>query len=66
MVSHYSKSYVFMFTLILIWIVSFILKKNAKVTLSMLLIFASMAFAWYIFTVQATTFEALLDTFDHI
>jgi uncharacterized membrane protein len=65
-VSHYSKSYIFMFILICIWVISFILKKNVKVTLSMILIFASMAFAWYIFTLQAVTFEALLSTFNNI
>jgi uncharacterized membrane protein len=65
-VSHYSKSYIFMFILISIWVISFILKKNAKVTLSMILIFASMAFAWYIFTLQAVTFEALLSIFNNI
>jgi uncharacterized membrane protein len=55
-----------MFILISIWVISFILKKNAKITLSMILIFASMAFAWYIFTLQAVTFEALLSTFNNI
>jgi uncharacterized membrane protein len=65
-VSHYSKSYIFMFILISIWAISFIFKKSAKVTLNMTLIFACMAFVWYIFTLQAVTFEALLRTADNI
>lgn len=65
-VSHYSKSYIFMFILILMWTFSFILKKNVKVTLSMVLIYLSMAFAWYVFTIQGLTFEALLSTVNNI
>lgn len=65
-VSHYSKSYIFMFILILTWIVSFVMKKNLKVTLDMVLLYLSMAFAWYVFTIQGTTFEALLSTVNNI
>ncbi|MEM3715389.1 MAG: DUF2206 domain-containing protein [Nitrososphaeria archaeon] len=65
-VSHYSKSYIFMFILIFIWVVSFVTKKNLKVTLDMVLLYLSMAFAWYVFTIQGTTFEALLLTIDNI
>lgn len=65
-VSHYSKSYIFMFILIFIWIISFVMKKNLKVTLDMVLIFLSMAFVWYIFMIQGATFEALLSTVNNI
>lgn len=65
-VSHYAKSYIFMFILLLVWIIMFVLKKNSKVTLSMVLTFLCMIFAWNIFTLQATTFEELVRTFDHI
>jgi uncharacterized membrane protein len=65
-VSHYSKSYIFMFILIFMWIISFIMKKNLKVTLDMLLLYLSIAFAWYIFTIQGITFEALLSTINNI
>jgi len=65
-VSHYSKSYIFMVVLILMWMISFLMKKNLKVTLDMVLLYLSMTFAWYIFTLQGTTFEALLKTFDNV
>jgi uncharacterized membrane protein len=65
-VSHYSKSYIFMFILIFMWAILFILKKNAKVTLSMVLAFLCMTFAWNIFTMQATTFEDFVRTLDNI
>jgi uncharacterized membrane protein len=65
-VSHYSKSYIFMFFLIFMWAISFILKKNSKVTLSMILTFLCMVFAWNIFTMQARTFEDFVRTLDNI
>jgi uncharacterized membrane protein len=65
-VSHYSKSYIFAFILTLMWATLFILKKNVKITLSMVLVFLSIVFAWNIFTMHATTFEDLVRTLDNI
>jgi len=65
-VSHYSKSYIFMFILTFMWAVSFIFRKNSKITLNMVLVFLCMAFAWNIFTAHATSFEDLINTFDNI
>lgn len=65
-VSHYAKSYIFLFILTFMWAALFILKKNAKITLNMVLVFLCMAFAWSIFTMQATTFEDLIRALDNI
>ncbi|MEM3759527.1 MAG: DUF2206 domain-containing protein [Candidatus Bathyarchaeia archaeon] len=65
-VSHYAKSYIFLFILTFMWAALFISRKNAKVTLNMVLMFLCMAFAWSIFTMHATTFEDLIRTLDNI
>jgi len=72
-VSHYSMSYIFIFLILLTW--SFItglgfftsrVQRNARITLSMILIFSTIAFAWYIYTSASSPFNAIVEISEHI
>jgi len=65
-VSHYTLSYIFLFIIFLMWVIPFILKRTTKVTLSYILIFFSITFAWYLFTTEATVFDATIQVADTI
>jgi uncharacterized membrane protein len=65
-VSHYARSYIFLFILIFMWVIPFLLKRSTRVTLSMILIFFSMSFAWYMFTTQGSVFEASIGVIENI
>jgi uncharacterized membrane protein len=56
-VSHYSLSYIFLGSIFAVWIVSLLWKQTKKVTVAMIILFAVMAFAWFIYTSSASTFS---------
>jgi uncharacterized membrane protein len=64
-VSHYSLSYLFLFFIFSIWLYAQIFKKGERmVATSNLLLFATIAFAWYMYTSASAPFHALLNVFD--
>jgi uncharacterized membrane protein len=65
-VSHYALSYIFMFFIAFAWALSYVLRRNGKIKLPMVIIFLLLTFSWYIFTSNASSFESLLDFGDSI
>jgi uncharacterized membrane protein len=68
-VSHYSTSYVFFFLLLFVWLfykISGRPQNHAQVTLTEILLFFSMAFAWYIYTSGSAPFDSILNTGGHV
>jgi uncharacterized membrane protein len=65
-VSHYSLAYIFLGIVVVAWVVSFLMKKRIHISLSQIMLFFAMAFAWYIFTSGSTPFVALVNTADFI
>jgi len=65
-VSHYALSYIFLFIIFFMWAIPFALKRTRKVTLSFILIFSCLVFAWYIFTTEAAVFDAIMHTTENI
>ncbi|NWF86634.1 DUF2206 domain-containing protein [Candidatus Bathyarchaeota archaeon] len=65
-VSHYATSYIFLSLIVLIWGIFFLLKKTTRITLSLILIFSLLSFAWYMFTAQGAIFDIVTQTADHI
>jgi len=72
-VSHYSMSYIFMFLIFLTWLLTtgmhfFIhgARRNTRITLSMILIFFVITFAWYIYTSASTPFKAIVEVGEQI
>ncbi len=67
-VSHYSMSYIFMFMIFLTWLLPTVFnflthrtRGKSRITLSMVLTFFVIAFAWYIYTSESTSFNAILE-----
>ena len=72
-VSHYSLSYIFMFFILLAWLLPnlghfFIrsVQKSTKITLSAVLIFFIIAFAWYIYTSSSSPFNTITARLERI
>jgi len=65
-VSHYAMSYIFLAFIIVLWLFSFVRKRRCAVTVSMIVLFSIMAFAWYIYISSAVTFNELLNMIDYI
>ena len=65
-VSHYAMAYIFFGFLVAIWLVGFIRKRKGAVTLSMILIFATILLTWYIYTTQGSTFADLVTTLQRL
>ena len=65
-VSHYALSYIFLMFLITLWTFGTLRKRKIAVTASMIILFATICFAWYIYISSAETFNYLLDMIDYI
>ena len=72
-VSHYSMSYIFLFLISSVWIVTtvgqrlgVISHKTMRITPRMILIFFAMSFGWYIYTANSTPFNAIVGVGEHI
>lgn len=66
-VSHYSMSYIFMFLIFLAWLLPTGMRflthgprRNGRITLSMVLIFFIITFAWYIYSSKSAPFNAIV------
>ena len=62
-ISHYTLSYIFMFTILLIWFSSSFLMKipSRRISENFVILFSTLSFSWYIFVSRAATFDALID-----
>lgn len=65
-VSHYAMSYFFLGFALVVWLFSFLRKRKASITASMVIFFSVMAFAWYVYVSSSATFDALVSMVDHI
>ncbi len=66
-VSHYSMSYIFLAFIFLVWILPKIAnlithrgQRNSRITLSAIVVFFTLTFAWYIYTSSAAPFDAVV------
>jgi uncharacterized membrane protein len=64
--SHYGLSLIFLFIISATFILLFVTKKSCKITISMLLLFFSILFAWYVFTSKSAVFESILEFGNHV
>lgn len=72
-VSHYSMSYIFIFLISSVWIVTtlgqhagVILHKTMRMTPWMILTFFAMSFGWYIYTTNSTSFNEIVGVAEYI
>lgn len=65
-VSHYALSYIFLILIFVFWLFSFLLKRKMSVNAGMVFTFATMTFAWYIYSSASSTFNDLLDMANNI
>jgi len=66
-VSHYSTSYIFMFLIFSTWLFMFFLKnKSMNITLSLIALFFSILFSWYIYVSVSGPFNDLMNMGDHV
>jgi uncharacterized membrane protein len=65
-VSHYSLSYIFLGTILLIVFLSFVLKRKVQISVITTTILLVLAFTWYIYTSGSSPFTALLNTANHV
>ncbi len=65
--SHYSLAYIFLGFISSAYIFNFFLNRDKKeITMSMVLLFASLVFAWYIYSTSSVTFIDLVQNADYI
>lgn len=64
--SHYSLSYIFLFSIFFIWVLQLINIRTKLITGRQILSFSVLAFGWYIFTTGASSFNDLVNTFTFI
>jgi uncharacterized membrane protein len=65
-VSHYAMSYIFLALISALWAFCFIRKRRCVVSVGMVLLLFTMAFAWYIHVSSGVIFDVLSRTLDHI
>jgi uncharacterized membrane protein len=66
-VTHYSLSYIFMFTLFCWWIAQHFFKKGSnKIHLGFVVLFFTLAFSWYLFVSNGVSYNDLLNNFTNI
>lgn len=65
-VSHYALSYIFLIFLTALWIFGTLRKRKVAVTASMIVMFATICFTWYIYISSAKTFDHLLNIINYI
>jgi uncharacterized membrane protein len=67
-VSHYALAYIFLGIILAIFVFDQLFNKYRKkdVVLSMVIIFATMTFAWYIYTTSSITFSDLIINIDYV
>jgi uncharacterized membrane protein len=61
-VSHYAVAYIFLALIFAVWLVGFLRKRTTIVSAAMVILFAILAFAWFIYTSSASTFNDLLQS----
>jgi uncharacterized membrane protein len=60
-VSHYGIAEIFLLFIIFAWVISWLTKRKVhKITFVMVLLFAILMFAWYVFTLNLTVFNSFL------
>lgn len=59
--SHYSLAYIFLFFIFSVWLISFFKKTSIKISASMIGLFATLSFAWYIYVSSSTSFNSLIE-----
>lgn len=65
-VSHYAIAYVFLGLIFMAWLVGFLRKRKTIVTSGMVELFATLTFAWFIYTSGASTFNDLLQAANNV
>jgi len=65
-VSHYAMAYIFLAFILAFWLFGFLRRRKTMVTASMVVLFAILTFAWYIYISSASTFSDLLRMVDSI
>ncbi len=65
-VSHYSLAYIFLASLIVVWLVSIASKHMSKITFTMILLFGIIAFAWFIYVSSGSTFNNFIITISRL
>ena len=65
-VSHYAMSYIFLVFVFAVWLFFSLRKRKMSITVSMVILFAIMTFAWYIYASSSVTFNDLLRRVDII
>jgi uncharacterized membrane protein len=65
-VSHYSLAYIFLGSIIVVWLISFWKKRTSQVTLAMILIFAVLTFAWFINVSSGSSFNNFVNAVNNI
>lgn len=59
-VSHYAMAYIFLGLIFAVWLVGFLRRRKTIVAGGMVLLFAILTFAWFVYVSQASTFSALV------
>jgi uncharacterized membrane protein len=65
-VSHYAMALIFLIFLAVTWSIGIIRKSDTRTTASLVILLGILAFAWYIYTSQATTFNDLLGAVNYV
>jgi uncharacterized membrane protein len=66
-ISHYSTSYIFLFSIVFVWSLSVLSNKvGGKVSLSFVIMFFTLSFSWYIYISRAAPFEDLLSNLSEV
>jgi uncharacterized membrane protein len=66
-VSHYTIAILFAFLILLVWLVGYFTNKLSKnISLSMVVLFLVLMFAWYHFTSSSATLTSIVQSFDSI
>jgi uncharacterized membrane protein len=65
-VSHYAISYIFLASIFALWLLAFVRKRRSVASIGMVILFAAMNFAWYLYASSASTFDALINAVNNI
>jgi uncharacterized membrane protein len=65
-VSHYSLAYIFLGSIIVVWLIGFWRKRVTQITGFMIVIFAVLAFAWFIYISSGVTLNNFVDAINNI
>lgn len=65
-ISHYSLSYIFLYLMLFTWVIPRILKKEEKISTTLVITFAAICFSWYIFVTASATFDNFVNALNMV